>query len=361
MTAGLLEKGAKLACLTLVTTLIPMSSFAEGPLVTVGPNGEAPTPASSVSLTEADVAAIREKGLTAALVMHEPSDWTAAAVSGAKDEFARLGIDVVAETDAGFSVERQKSDIETVLALGPDIVVALPVDSSVPTMFDPVVEAGAALAFFDNSPNGYVQGEDYVTIVSDDLVSMGAQAAHALADAIGEKGEIGYIFHDADFYITNSRDNAFLTTIARSYPDIEVVAQGGFDDPARGEDIAHGMLVQNPDLDGLYVAWAEPAQGALTTLRLNGNTKTKLVALDLSEPLALDMLKDGNTVALVADEAYQIGVTAARAAAGSVLGYEYEPYYVVNAVTFTKDNISEGWMVSLHMEAPKAVLDLAGK
>ena len=54
------------------------------------------------------------------------------------------------------------------------------------------------------------------------------------------------------------------------------------------------MLLQNPDLDGIYVTWAEPADGVLVGAARRGNTKTKIVTLDLSEPVALDMVKGGN-------------------------------------------------------------------
>ena len=35
---------------------------------------------------------------------------------------------------------------------------------------------------------------------------MGAKAADAMAAAIGDKGKVGYLFHDANFYVTNQRD-----------------------------------------------------------------------------------------------------------------------------------------------------------
>ena len=54
------------------------------------------------------------------------------------------------------------------------------------------------------------------------------------------------------------------------------------------------MLTQHPDLDGIYVTWAEPALSVLSTLRATGNTHTKIVTLDLNEPAALDMVKGGN-------------------------------------------------------------------
>ena len=55
------------------------------------------------------------------------------------------------------------------------------------------------------------------------------------------------------------------------------------------------------------MTWAEPADGVLAALRAGGNTTTKIVTLDLSEPVALDMVKGGNVVGIVADEAYELG------------------------------------------------------
>ena len=51
-----------------------------------------------------------------------------AVTAGAKDEFARLGISVVAQTDAGFDAAKQKSDVETILAKKPSAILALPLD-----------------------------------------------------------------------------------------------------------------------------------------------------------------------------------------------------------------------------------------
>ena len=64
---------------------------------TVGPGGESPTPSSEVTLTDAEVAKIKEGKCTAALLWHTSSDFVNAVTAGAKDEFARLGIEVVAD------------------------------------------------------------------------------------------------------------------------------------------------------------------------------------------------------------------------------------------------------------------------
>ena len=59
---------------------------------TQGPNGEPPTPTSEITLTDAEVAKVKEGKHTAALLWHTSSDFVNAVTAGATDEFTRLGI-----------------------------------------------------------------------------------------------------------------------------------------------------------------------------------------------------------------------------------------------------------------------------
>jgi ribose transport system substrate-binding protein len=170
-------------------------------------------------------------------------------------------------------------------------------------------------------------GRDYVSLVTDDLFEMGKRAADALAAAIGGRGKIAYFFHDANHYVTNQRDQAFLRTITGSYPSVEVVAKSGIADPNRAQEVATATLLEHPDLDGAYVMFAQPpGEGVLAALRAVGNRKTKLVTLDLDEPLALDMARRGQTFALVADRAYDVGRAMATSAAYGLLGKRAPPF-----------------------------------
>ncbi|MER9427396.1 substrate-binding domain-containing protein [Mesorhizobium sp. M0408] len=327
---------------------------------TVGPSGETATPSAEVRLSDADLAAVKEKGYKAALLWHTSSDFTNAVTSGAKDEFARAGIQIVATTDAGFDAARQRSDIETALAAKPNVILSLPLDPVTSAeAFRQALTDGTKLVFLSNLPKGYKHGTDYAAIVTDDLFQMGKQAADALAKALDGKGKVGYIFHDASYYVTNQRDQAFKTTIEKDYPGIKIVAEQGISDPARAEELASAMLVQHPDLDGIYVTWAEPADGVLSALRAGGNTKTKIVTLDLAEPVALDMVKGGNVTALVADKAYELGRAMAAVGVKALLGQETPAFVVAPALTVTKQNVAQGWKDSLNRDAPQSVLDAA--
>ena len=336
----------------LVGTLGLTPAFAQ----TMGPSGESATMSAKVTVGDDKVAMLRSGGYTAALLWHEQSDFVNAITAGARDEFARLGIEVIATTNANFDAATQRSDIETVLVKKPNIILSLPLDPvTSAAAFQDAKRDGVKLVFLSNLPQDYKHPQDYAAIVTDDLYQMGKQAADALAKAMGGRGQVGWIFHAADFYVTNQRDNAFKTTIINDYPNIDIVIEQGLSDPARAEEIAQAMLLKYPDLAGIYAPWAGPAEGVLAALRANGNTRTKLVTLDLSEPIALDMVKDGNVAAIVADEAYELGRAMAAAGARALAGQSTPPFVVAPALTLTKDNVLDGWQQSLRTQAPASV------
>jgi ribose transport system substrate-binding protein len=324
---------------------------------TKGPNGEDATPAKELVLTPEQEAKVKEGKFTVALVWHENSEWSNAANQGAKDEFKRLGIEVVAETNAGFDPAKQKNDVETVMAKKPNAIFGEAVDpDTAPEAYRPAKEAGAVMVFVDQPPKGYVQGKDYVTIVSDDLKEMGHHAGDALAAAVGNKGNVAYVYHDANFFVTNQRDGNTKQTILDDHKDVKIVAELGLADPTKAEDVLNALILKHPNLDGIYATWSTPAEAILAALRNAGNTHTKIVTFDLSEPLAVDMAKGGNVAAIVADQPYQIGVTGARAVAMGLLKQVTKPYYAVEALTVTKDTIKHGYEESQHREPPATVM-----
>lgn len=332
------------------------TAYAQAP-ITVGPNGEPATPVAELQLTDAEVEQIRAGGYTAAFAWHELYDWSGAVAQGAKDEFERLGIKVVAETTAGFDSARQQANVETTMALKPSILVSLPVDPAAGAQtYAAALEGGARIVFVDNAAAGFTHGEDYVTTVSADLVGIGQRTSEAMVAALGGQGKVGYIFHDADFHVTNLRDSAFKWLIENEHSGIDIIAEAGMADPARIEDIASAMLLQNPEINGIYVPWAEPAAGVLSVLRQMERTDVKIVTIDLNEPVALDMVNGGSVAAMIADEAYNIGIYAARAGAADLLGRDVDPFLVVDALIVTADNVAEGWQQSLHRDAPASVL-----
>ena len=120
-----------------------------------------------------------------------------------------------AVTDADFKPEKQVSDIETVLAKKPNIIVSIPTDPvATAAAYKKAAAAGVKLVFMDNVPAGMVGGKDYVAVVSADNKGNGEASAHLMAKALNGKGKIGLIFHDADFFVTKQRYDGFKEAIA---------------------------------------------------------------------------------------------------------------------------------------------------
>jgi ribose transport system substrate-binding protein len=325
---------------------------------TVGPNGESPTDAAEVTLTAEQQETIRNGNHRVAILWHELSGWSQAIQDGMLDVFEDLDIEVTTTADAAFDAPTQASQIESALATQPEAILGQAVDPVTgAAAYQPAVDAGVKLIFADQAPNGFVFGEDYQAILTDDLFAVGQHTGTAMCQAIGDQGEVAVMYYDADFHVTNFRDAAFLQTLEDECPDVEVVAKEGFTDPNRAEEVANGILARHPDVDGIYVSWAVPAQGVLAALSAAGNTTTQVVTIDLDDTIAADLASpDGHTAAIIVDEAFSYGQAMANAAALAILGEEGPEYGVSGVVTVTEENIEEGY-AAWNQEVPQAVLD----
>lgn len=327
-----------------------------------GPNGEEPTPMAKVVLSDADRAAIKEKGYKAALLWAGSGTWYNALTAGAKAEFDKMGIKVTSIADANFDPAKQATDAETAMAANPDIILTLAVDPvSANQAFRPVVDANKVLVFVDNGVTGYEAGREYVGICTGDHYGMGRQAAKLMNDALNGKGDVGFIYHDADYFVTNNRDAAFKYDIENKYPGLKIVASQGFTEEPKTEEVAAAMLVQNPSIKGIYVAWDVAAEGVVAALRAAGRDDVKVVTHDLGANLDLDMAMDGITYGKVADLPYDIGGAMVRLAALKLLGKPAPSFVVAPSIMMTKDNIEESWKKSLGVEPSDDILKALGK
>lgn len=320
-----------------------------------GPNGEEATPASEITLTDEEKQQIKDGGYTAAISFHYGgNDWATSQLQGLEATFKDLGIEVVAVTDADFSAEQQVSDIETIMAKNPDILVSIPTDATATSdAFKSAAEEGIKIVFMDNVPTDMTAGKDYVSCVSADNYGNGCIAAELMGEALGGKGEIGMVYYDADFFTTNQRDQGFRDTIAANYPDIKIVAEQGFTDENGCSEQGDAILTQNPMIDGIYASWDIPMEGVLSSVRASGLTPddVKLTSIDLGNNIAKE-IAEGTVVGVGAQLPYDQGVAEATLAAQSLLGKETPPYVVVDAKKVSRSNIVEAYEDVYHVEAP---------
>ena len=351
-----------MAGLALAQSVDPTKALAElqkTPL-SKGPNGEAPSLANSVTLTSEETAKIKEQKPKAAIVMHYAgNDWSQAQVAGLKEQFGKMGIEVIAVTDAGFKPEKQVADIETVLAQKPNIIVSIPTDPvSTAEAYRKAAEQGVKLVFMDNVPKGLSAGKEYVSVVSADNYGNGVAAAHLMAKALKGKGKIGLVFHAADFFVTRQRLDGFKNTIKENYPDIKIVGEqgiGGPDFTGDADKAASALLTSNRDLNGIWAVWDVPAEGVISAARAAGKDNLVITTCDLGLNVAIDMAQDGFIKGLGAQRPFDQGTTEALLAGYGLLGKQAPAYIALPALPVTRDNLLEAWKEVYHQEAPDTV------
>jgi ribose transport system substrate-binding protein len=342
----------------------PAAALAElkDKVLSLGPNGETPEPASAVTLSDEELAKIKGMKAKAAIVMHYGgNDWSQAQIDGLKTQFAAMGIEVVATTDAGFKPEKQVADIETVMAQKPNIIVSIPTDPvATASAYKAAADKGVKIVFMDNVPKGLTAGKEYVSVVSADNFGNGVAAAHLMAQALGGKGEVGIVFHAADFFVTKQRYEAFKKTITESYPDIKIAAEqgiGGPDFSGDAEKAAGAILTAHRTVNGIWAVWDVPAEGVIAAARAAGRDDLVITTIDLGENVAIDIARGGFVKGLGAQRPYDQGVTEAKLAGYGLLGKAAPAYVALPALPVSKANLLDAWQAVYHKEAPAKVRD----
>ena len=315
-------------------------------------HGVAAAPISAVKLDTDELAKIKGMNATAAIVMHYGgNDWSRAQIQALQTQFASMGIKVIAVTDAGFKAEKQVSDIETVLTQKPHIIIGVPVDpAATAPAFKAAAGQGVKIVFANFAPNGLVAGKDYVSMVSADEYANGVAAALLLVQALGGKGEVGLVYHAADFHVTRQRYEAVKATL-KDYPDIKVVAEqgiGGPDFPGDAERAASAMLISHRRIKGFWAVWDVPAEGVISAVRTAGRDDLVITTIDLGENVAIDMASGGFVKGVGAQRVFDQGTTEALLAGYGLLGKEAPPYVASPALPVTKANLLEAWQIVYH-------------
>ncbi|MEW1821172.1 substrate-binding domain-containing protein [Arthrobacter sp. NPDC080031] len=321
-----------------------------------GPNGEKPGALSELSLTSDEQAKVKGGKYTAAFVWHTSSDFVTAVEKGAREEFKNLGIDVVASTQANFNAATQANNVQTVLALHPNIIVTIAVDpTSAAEAFKPAVAAGTKLVIMTTPPAGFQAGKDFVSIVTENLAKAGQANAEILGDALGKTGDVGYISYNANFWFTNQRDKSFKDWLAYEYPDMKIVDSEGFADETATQTIAAAMIAKNPNIKGIYVSWATAAQGVVAAIKAAGRNDIQVVTNDLDTTLAASMASGTNVAGMVGNGSLGIGKGLALAGAYGVLGKTAPALVASDPTKVTKADLDKGWLSDYGTQPPSSI------
>ena len=318
------------------------------------------TSAKEIQLSPAQLERIRAMKATAAIVMHYGGDdWSAAQIAGLRHQFAQMGIEVVAVTDANFDPHKQVADLESVLMQKPNIIVSIPTEPvATADAYKHAAAQGAKLVFMDDVPQGLIQGTDYVSVVSSDNYGNGVTSAHLMAENLGKQGEIALIYHAADYRVTRQRYDAFKRTIQENYPNIQIVAEEGIHGPnfaVEAEQIATTLLTQHPQLNGIWAVWDVPAEGVITAIRRAGRSDVIVTTIDLGTHVAIELARGGVVKGISAQRPFDHGVTEAILAGYALLGETAPADVIFDGLPVTRENVQEAWKTVYRQDPPVEV------
>ena len=211
-----------------------------------------------------------------------------------------------------------------------------------------------------NLPTGFVHGKDYAAIVTDDLFQMGKSVAEMIGDALGGKGRVALLYHDANYYVTNQRDLAVKAVLQRDYPGIEIVAERGIADPNDGNVVASALLTQYPNLDAIYAPWDTIAEGVVAAAR-SVSSKVQIFTIDLGNTSAMDMARGRQHEGDCGRPALCTGSKATEVGALSVLGRETPPFVTVPAVKIDRGNLAEMWPEVMNEPLPQDIANVLSR
>jgi ribose transport system substrate-binding protein len=323
-------------------------------ITTRGQGGEVPVWYNQLNLTSAEVAKMKAGKYTAALVWHTASPFMDALTTGATKTFAAMGVKVISVTNANLSDSTLASNLQTVLALKPDIILSISLDPVADAnTFKPAVDKGVKLVFASVKPDAYKPGKQYTSLVTYDLAGLGKVTAQSMGKDMGGKGNVGMIYFDANFYVTNQREKAFQEELAAKYPGIKIVDRASMADTTKAEAIASDMVTKHPDIKAIFAPWDSPvAESVVAALKAAGRSDVKVYTIDLGNTNALDMAKGGNVQEETSTLSVEFGNSLAVAGAYGVLGKPAPPMVIVPAFPVTKSNLTSGWASTFGQELP---------
>ena len=190
---------------------------------------------------------------------------------------------------------------------------------------------------------------DIEAIVGNDKLS-GGQTVSGMASSHSTETKDYYVGINTDFFVTNQRYDAFKTTMAEKYPNIEIVSEQGFLDEGTCNIQGDAIMTQYPDIDAIFCHWDIPCEGVLSSVRAAGKSPL-LSTIDLGNNIALE-IASGNVLGLGAQRPYDQGVAEAMCAAYSLLGKEAPAYVAVAALRVDQSNILEAYSEVYYVDAP---------
>ncbi|MER7862620.1 MULTISPECIES: ABC transporter substrate-binding protein [Amycolatopsis] len=229
----------------------------------------------------------------------EANPFRIAETQSIKDEAKKLGVpdDKLLVTNAQSDLNKQVSDIKSLLDRGAQLLIVAPLNSD---GLQPALDAAKAKKVPVITIDRKVTSQpctDYLTFIGSNFVEQGKRAAQEMVKATGGTGKVAILLGASGNNVTTDRTKGFKDEIAAT-TGIQVVAeQTGEFDRSKGQAVMEQLIQSNPEITAVYAENDEMGIGAVTALKAAGKTPGKDVKI-----VSIDGTR--NAVQLIADGSY---------------------------------------------------------
>ncbi len=257
---------------------------------------------------------------------------------GAEQAAKDLDVTITFEgPDTEAQIDKQVEMVDAALSKNPVAICLAALDSkAVLGALEKAQSRGIPVVGFDSG----VDSDIVVATAATDNEAAAALAADKLAEAIGEKGEIGMVVHDQVSTTGRMRRDGFKNRIESAYPDIQIVdIQYGEGDHTKSADAAKAIMTAHPQLKAIYGANEGSAIGVMLAVEELGKVgKVQVVGFD-SGKKQVDSIRSGDMLGAVTQNPVQIGYKAVEAAYRAYKGETVQKNIDTGFEWYDKNNV----------------------
>ena len=258
------------------------------------------------------------------------------------EDGARAAGDTFVMTDAGGQDSKQVSDIQSLISQNVNVLIIAPLtETGEVSALQAAKKACIPVFLVDRDADHSLAkpGQDYVTFVGSDFVKQAQLVADALIKATNGQAKIFELEGTSGATPAILRKQGFDNEI-KSHPGMQIVASqdANFDrDTARQK--MQTLLQAHPDVNVVYTANDEEAQGAIAALKAAGKVlgKDVLIGSIDGETAALQSIIAGQQLVSVTSNP-RLGPLTYQAIANYASGKPVPSWVVMQDKVYTKDN-----------------------
>ncbi|MBV8915207.1 MAG: substrate-binding domain-containing protein [Acetobacteraceae bacterium] len=175
--------------------------------------------------------------------------------------------------------------------------------------------------------------------IQSDNYQGGQQAAHILAELIGDKGKVMALMNSPAANVAQQRLFGFQDEIAK-HPGITYIGpQYSNNQTAKAAGIITATVAANPDLSGVFTITTNNTEGAATGVReAQMEGKIKIVGFDTSDPI-VEAIRTGVVSADIVQYPYRVGQLGVEMMVDALAGKPIERQVKTPFVVATPKNV----------------------